>query len=1229
MSRSLRCLCCLTLLAGIQIPFGAFAAVANVDALGFPAAEVCSAQPPLAASIDADAPGRWNNPERPGTGWELNYADDKSTVDAIWYSFRGDGHPEWLSTGPVQWTVEGWPVGVSKWTGPLLRHGYMDGQPAAPEAVGAVAFRRFADDPTRLAVRWQMDGQAQFEEECLVDRSEVGFGGASLDARLARGWSDPASLEYRVQWVVEPSRNGNSQQWRERPDLLTFSADGAPIWLTAHAHVSIPDHASAQQNFQYRYFTGAYPGGRPTQAAAAQCAQAPQGCTRSRGIAGRLTRTAVSAGSIDWSLDVRRIPDVPQSPDLVRENVQAEPTPEGTQVRIDRVWCSLLPEYDTCPVPVQLLSAGADVEVVRVDLNMGASTSVTLGAEGLVLDELPVGRYRYEVRSLAQRSQAKSSEEEAGSAASLEIEVSESEVLPPELASTSCASTSASWPATGPDLCEDDDAINQSPWYFTAGTFFRHNFDHGVDHDWKSGFMLLANYGGMVRFEPAAPGVERWGYELRLIGSAAPPVTGTLGAFWYQNILIPARPDKSSYNLKIHPLDAGIDSIESRYTLSWGYGYNPVPIGADSFEPDNGYASAKPIHDGDHQIRNFHATGDKDWIKLTLAPGDIHTLTFEPDQPPSGSGQDPWQFKLFLDDGSTEVSGGGFRNAPVSTVIDNSAGTSTLIRYVEVSATNTLFHGTESVYTVDLDVVSTIQPDQYEAGTGDNTRETATPLQPGVQQLHNFHTGTDRDWMSYTPAASNTTVYFNIAPQVAQSTAPKFVAQLWTLDEMELPVQIGAAQGGYATFGYPGLTLSQVSTRANQPYWLEMYSNDSSFVGNPTTYGVTLTTAAGYPLDQYEPDDTEAEAQLIPANQNQLHNFHHVGDQDWYKISVGPNQTATFTLTPTTTNGSNPWSWQSYRDTGSGASALTSGSFGGGTGVVTVAHSGGAGSQSALLRVFRNPAVSGFQGDPSRYTARASVSGGAPTPVCTLSDWSGQFGSPLAGSSAHNPPVKTYFGTCGVQMSTIGSYLVDQRPAAESTYNPRFYYYTGDRVGGMATIFQALTGDGTVSIQVQHDGNALSFSASGVTQNVVVADGAWYEISLQWRAGNDSGPGSLGISVTGNGSDAPLPVSPITGLNNANHRIEMVRLGLISGSGSGTVGFDEFQARRITVPKRLCRGDAVPDGERNQFDIDAINAQMGGQAFAQGQADVNEDGVVDGSDVTALQHLINTAPVCP
>jgi hypothetical protein len=1347
MTVTLRLFCALALTGLLSFP----AYAVSSRSLGAPDPQVCSAQPPVGAAVDADSPGRWNNPARPGTGWEFSYAQDKSTVEAFWYTYREDGQPEWLSTGPIQWIVEGWPVGVFTWSAPLFRHGYVDGQPGTPEAIGAVAFRRLPDDPTRLAVRWQLDGQAQFEEECLVDRSEVGFGGATLDAGLARGWSDPASQQYRVQWVVEPSRNGNRAHWLERPDLLAFSADGAPIWLTANAHVPIAGHASTRQNYQYRYYTGAYAGGRPTQTAAAQCVQAPQGCARSRGNAGRLTRTAVRDGSVDWSLDLRRIPDVPQSPDLVRENVQAEPTPEGPQVRIDRVWCSLLPEHSTCLVPVELLAGDEGVEVVRVDLNTGTGTPVTLGAEGLVLDELPVGRYRYELRSIAQRSKAKTGEEEAGAAASLEIEVSESEDPPPETAAMFCGSV---YPVgSNPDSCEVDDE-DEDYRYLPGGYWFRHNLHTTSDRDWKY-FQVLQNYAATLRLEVQSPGQALWRYEIFSTVTGESYI-GTFGSSWYQHVGIPTAAAFRPYYLKISPVDPSNPPLDSRYTAYLMGTYDPLGIAPDTFESDGNWSSAKTIADDDLQLRNFHVAGDRDWIKLTVSSGDEATISFQPEQPAQGS-PDPWIFTIHRqyqpNTAPVEITSlaGSLRDVPVTRVINHSGSASSEIYFIEMRATNTQFRGAGSVYKTSLTVVTTIQPDTFDQqGAGDNTLETATPLSPGLQQLHNFHTSTDHDWMSHTPAETGTTVHFNIAPQDQNSIAPKFASQLWTLNEANNPVQIGEAQGGDATFGHPGVTLSQVSTRVNQPYWLEMYSTDGSLIGDPSAYAVTLTItdpppptgdehepdnnavdatemfntnshnhdfhvaldpdwvkvelqpgqtasfqlqgtasalnwrvstytnpsgsptatinfgstpitasvahpggsgvdwvyarifpaneafhgagteytvslSTSYPPDAYEPDNNEADAQLIPVNQNQLHSFHHVGDQDWYKISVGPNQTATFTLTPTTTNGSSPWSWQSYRDTGSGATALTSGSFGSAAGVVSVAHSGGAGSQSALLRVFRNPAVSGFQGDPSRYTARAALSGDLQPPSCSLSDWSSQSGTPLAGSSAHNPPVKTYFGTCGVQMSALGSYLVDQQPTAESTYNARFYYYTGNR-SGISTIFQALTGGGTTSIQVQHDGNALIFNASGVTQNVVLADERWYEVSLQWRAG--SGTGSLGIKVTGNDSDTPLPVSAITGLNNGSHRIESVRLGLISGTGTGSaVGFDEFQARRINIPKRHCRGDAVPDGVRDQLDIDAINAQIANQALALGQADVNEDGVVNEADITAIQPFINTT--CP
>jgi len=205
----LRTLCCATIVVGLVIPFAAQAI--NSTSLGAPDPSICLLKPPSAEAVDADSPGRWNNPERPGTGWELAYSQDRATVEAIWYTFDDNGHPQWLSTGPVQWSAEGLPDGVSSWSGPLVRHTLSHGQPVAPVQIGAVVFSRIPGNANQLAVGWQLDGQSGVEQECLVDRSEVGFGGESLAANLAHGWSEPGSAQYRVQWVVEPSRNGNSQ----------------------------------------------------------------------------------------------------------------------------------------------------------------------------------------------------------------------------------------------------------------------------------------------------------------------------------------------------------------------------------------------------------------------------------------------------------------------------------------------------------------------------------------------------------------------------------------------------------------------------------------------------------------------------------------------------------------------------------------------------------------------------------------------------------------------------------------------------------------------------------------------------------------------------------------------------------------------------------------------------------------------------------------------------------
>lgn len=77
--------CVVAALLGFCLPLSAQAA--SSLSLGVPDPAICLAQPPLSGDVDVDSPGRWNNPNRPGTGWELSYNEDKTTVEAIWYSF--------------------------------------------------------------------------------------------------------------------------------------------------------------------------------------------------------------------------------------------------------------------------------------------------------------------------------------------------------------------------------------------------------------------------------------------------------------------------------------------------------------------------------------------------------------------------------------------------------------------------------------------------------------------------------------------------------------------------------------------------------------------------------------------------------------------------------------------------------------------------------------------------------------------------------------------------------------------------------------------------------------------------------------------------------------------------------------------------------------------------------------------------------------------------------------
>jgi hypothetical protein len=247
----------------------------------------------------------------------------------------------------------------------------------------------------------------------------------------------------------------------------------------------------------------------------------------------------------------------------------------------------------------------------------------------------------------------------------------------------------------------------------------------------------------------------------------------------------------------------------------------------------------------------------------------------------------------------------------------------------------------------------------------------------------------------------------------------------------------------------------------------------------------------------------------------------------------------------------------------------------------------------------------------------------AQVPDCTLAGWVATPG--VVEGSPNNPPpappVPRYSGLCAIQTDAVGEFLSVSH-AEESAYFVRFYYYTGNWSGGTVDIYQARDGVNAVQVKVQHaagTSNQLRFSADGgVLRTAPVVANRWYAIELGWTAGAS---GTLAITVTGAGSDTPLAITPISGLNNDSTTITQSRMGLISGSGSGAVGFDAFELRRDASPGRLVRGDATGNGVVNVGDaIVARNEALGG-ALSPGQPDCNEDGVVNVGDSICIRNL--------
>lgn len=243
--------------------------------------------------------------------------------------------------------------------------------------------------------------------------------------------------------------------------------------------------------------------------------------------------------------------------------------------------------------------------------------------------------------------------------------------------------------------------------------------------------------------------------------------------------------------------------------------------------------------------------------------------------------------------------------------------------------------------------------------------------------------------------------------------------------------------------------------------------------------------------------------------------------------------------------------------------------------------------------------------------------------LCTTNNWSGVVGEANLAAGEASATNRKYSGPCGLRVTLNGAetYVQDDNPLNETTFNTQFYFYMSDVVEDVV-FFQAEDGSGAPVIQAYYDASVpgifVDFSVPEGATETVPATGletGWHSLEIQWATtGNPSVKLQRGSTATSQTWSNPLDMSAVT--------IEVAKLGALGVvPTAGSIDFDDYDSRREGVPERLPRGDANNDGVTNGDDqADVVNEFLLAESAA-GTADCNEDGVVNGEDLSCIVNI--------
>ncbi len=377
------------------------AGLAQSSPIAFPDPDICQ-QGDAPQSTVPLTPGRWWNPQRPGTGWDLAFAAGGESLYLTWFTYDAAGRPTWLVSEVTQWAAQS-----ATWRSRLVRYRYV-GEMRVGENVGWVALHEVAGQPNKVAVNWRLDGVTVDQPECLEDYARLGLRSPDGPANttLSGSWiQDDYDLRYGVSVSVF---QGSDSLYYEWPYLLTYDSTGMPVWLAADkSDVAPPQYGvPGSRDFTYDYLRSNYTGGLPTATGAAGCG-AGLGCFSVTPTTETFERVYTDAQSGTWSMDVDYLnPATGQRIVFERDNVGMIKLTDVNQVLVNVAGCTIPSGTRTCPVQVDVsLANGVSAQVYRLNVANQTRSMLFTPPSGTITDALPTGQFRYELRTSSDFSQ--------------------------------------------------------------------------------------------------------------------------------------------------------------------------------------------------------------------------------------------------------------------------------------------------------------------------------------------------------------------------------------------------------------------------------------------------------------------------------------------------------------------------------------------------------------------------------------------------------------------------------------------------------------------------------------------------------------------------------------------------------------------------------------------------------------------------------------------------------